>query len=808
MKKQVIFLGVAVAMLCGNASFAKDLKDLRIYINPGHGGHDSDDRNVVVPPFTQGDPDGFWESNASLTKGFAMRDLLEQFGTTTMMSRTTNTTEDDRDLHEIGYEANDFGADFFFSIHSNATGTNVKKNQPLMLFRGETNNPQTPESKEMAIILNKHLLENRVTSWSSEAEWVAGDFTFYTDWSDGLGVLRKLTGPGLLSEGSYHDYIPETYRLLNDDYCWLEGYHFTKAIMEYFNTAEKYTTGVVAGTVYDSHLVRTDAVYGDTFFGHDKSLPICGATVELIDADDNVVGTYTTDQLQNGVFMFKSVAPGDYTLKVSHSEYRPYESTVSVTANNVTYLNPVVDRIRNTAPEVVEYSPKWTEGGEDVICNSSVSITFNWDMDTKSVENNFTITPAIDGDITWEDSQYKLVFKPKRAFDTNTLYTVTIGKDAKHPENISMGKDFSFQFLTGDYNTFDILASSPSSGSLVHYEKPYVEFRFAQQPNTSTIQNDIVVKNESGEVLPYNVRSKKFSSSKDEYGYFQIRLSNDLEIGKTYTVDVAANVRDEHDMPIEAPLSYTFEAVDASADKLSMVDGLDADGWLWATADKSAGVSSVTAARNTSTKLEGTASYKLDYEFAALDGGNAVYTFQYPENHQPQMFTADNCVGLKVYGDLSCNTLYAHFLGDSGEKLIKLCNLSFLGWRDVSVSLKDELESGSYLLSGLEVQQTGGQISRKGTIYVDKVSIGAAADAGVQPVVASQFRIYPNPASELVIANGNAPIVSLQLISLSGQLIKEANGNVLNVSDVSSGVYLINIMTTTGKETHRVAVAH
>ena len=130
-------------------------------MNQGHGGHDSDDRNVAVPPFKQGDPEGYWESNSNLVKGLDLRDMLQKFGARVMMSRTTNTTADDRGLHEIGYEANAYGADFFFSIHSNATGTSSRVNQPLMLYRGFTNDPVSPETKEMSLILNKQLLESR-----------------------------------------------------------------------------------------------------------------------------------------------------------------------------------------------------------------------------------------------------------------------------------------------------------------------------------------------------------------------------------------------------------------------------------------------------------------------------------------------------------------------------------------------------------------------------------------------------------------------------------------------------------------------
>ena len=72
--------------------------DYKIYINPGHGGHDSDDRNIKIYPFKSGDPEGFWESNSNLDKGLKLRDWLNSLGFRTKMSRTTNTTDDDRAL--------------------------------------------------------------------------------------------------------------------------------------------------------------------------------------------------------------------------------------------------------------------------------------------------------------------------------------------------------------------------------------------------------------------------------------------------------------------------------------------------------------------------------------------------------------------------------------------------------------------------------------------------------------------------------------------------------------------------------------
>ncbi|MBQ1723293.1 MAG: hypothetical protein II034_05820, partial [Muribaculaceae bacterium] len=71
MKKNVLsFAFMLLAAVFGdNRAMAQEVP--HVYINPGHGGHDSDDRNVVIPPFAQGDTLGFWESNSNLWKGFA-----------------------------------------------------------------------------------------------------------------------------------------------------------------------------------------------------------------------------------------------------------------------------------------------------------------------------------------------------------------------------------------------------------------------------------------------------------------------------------------------------------------------------------------------------------------------------------------------------------------------------------------------------------------------------------------------------------------------------------------------------------------
>ena len=804
MKKINLFMLAAATAVTVNAA---DLNGLKIYVNPGHGGYDSDDRNVAIPPYELHDENGFWESKSNLVKGLALRDLLESFGTHVDMSRTTNTTADDRNLEEIGEEANKCQSDFFFSIHSNATGTSNRTNQPLMLYRGYTDDPVFPEAKEMSGILNKWLLDNQISSWSSKNQWLAGDWTFY-DWgTSGLGVLRKLTVPGMLSEGSYHDYIPETYRLMNSEYCWLEAYHFVQAIMEYFGTSEKFTTGVIGGSLMDSRQIRTDPVYGTTFFEHDKALPIMNATVTLLNENGDEIETYTTQDLPNGVYLFKSVAPGNYKLKFTHPEYRDKEIDVVVEANKVTYENVYMDRIRNTPPEVVEYSPVWNEGDDAVLCNTPVILKFNWDMDPQSVEENFSITPAVEGDLTWEDSYATLVFTPKRSYETNTLYTVVLKKEAKHPENISMTEDFVLKFMTNDYNEMKILAACPGKDEKVHYDGAKINFRFDKQPYTLTIDDEIVVTDAQGTELARNSRTRKVSKATDEFGYYQVDLTKDLVPGATYTVNVSGDLRDQYGIKISGPQTYQFVAVDASEEyaDFAKVNGMDDADVLVADAESSVGTTAVVAARNTSTKLEGTASSKLTYTFSSTEGGNAVYGFATAPERK---FTNADALGVKVYGDVSNNVLYADFTTAEGADVkVKVCDLGYIGWHSCAVDLT-ALEAGKeYTLKGFEIAQAGGQISKTGTVYVDNVSVGGAGSS-VNDIEISGLRLYPNPASGLLIVNADSFIAGVELYSIDGKLMAKSSGNVVNVSELPTGNYVAKIYTNDGFATKKVVVRH
>ncbi|MDR1090674.1 MAG: Ig-like domain-containing protein [Prevotella sp.] len=349
--KKLTFL--IFALLTSIAFYAVDgpMTGIKIYLNPGHGGYDSNDRSIwTIPvPETWSNPDGYWESKSNLVKGLALRDMLQAAGATVIMSRTTNTSGirdgaqyaggGDRDLSEIAAEANANNVDAFLSIHSNAINTTT--NYLLLLYHGYDNQPTVAASLPMVQAAGPVQITNQLTVWTSASPMLRGDFTFYGD-NLGLGVLRPLTVPGFLSEGSFHDYAPETHRLCNDDYCKLEAYSFYRFYHAYFNRNMP-DKGVIGGFV-KSENERVTLLNQPNFKyvagSHDQYLPLNAATVTLKDASGaTTLDSYTTDNWYNGIFAFYDLSPGTYqiTVQPAGSDYDPKTVEVVVEAGKTAY---------------------------------------------------------------------------------------------------------------------------------------------------------------------------------------------------------------------------------------------------------------------------------------------------------------------------------------------------------------------------------------------------------------------------------------------------------------------------------------
>jgi len=798
------FFLLLISLLIYSDLRAQNLSGITICVNPGHGGYDSDDRNMTIAPFAQGDHNGFWESQSNLDKGKQLRDMLVAAGANVIMTRETNTTADDLNLSVIVAMANQNNSDFMIAIHSNA-GNGVA-NSVLQLYAGKDANdattyptptPVSDESRNISAVIAKNLYANQITTWSSSYS-VTGDKTFgriAMGWSDGYGVLRGLTVPGVISEGSMHDYIPETYRLMNMEYKWLEAWNFFKSFCTYFKPAESIPTGNIAGSVRDSRNVITVGSYYK-LKGRDELLPLNGATITVVETNQ----TYTVDQLNNGVYVFKNLAPGQYNVKAEAPGYYAQTIPVTVTNGNISYLNISLNKVRNTPPMVISYSPN-VAITDSVECSTDVVLNFNWDMDVESTTQAFSISPAVDGKITFEDSQYRLRFSPTIPLEKSTVYTVKLVKTARHPDNLSMTDDFTFQFTTKGRNRLELITTYPYQGDKGVYTRPLFRFVFDKVLNTSNLQTAIKVYDKNGTELVKNGRTFLNNKVAAPYGSCYFELTNALAANEDYKIIIPANVEDEVGVMVVDPIEINFHTSAVLVENKPIADEFETLKYLF-DATQSSTVSATTATINSTKKLFGTYSNVFNCTL-----GKPLDYATFKAVTQNITVNSNKVIGLHIFGDLSGNELQLQFTSGTDVRYLKFCSLNFFGWEFKEMKLSGLPVLLDYQLTGFRIIRNYGVLSSTNELYFDNMLLYDEEILAIPELMKNKIKIYPNPVNDIVHVSTSIdenPV--LQLFSIGGILLKEIKANELNVHDISSGTYILKIMLKNSSASYPVMI--
>jgi len=777
-----------------------------VYINPGHGGYDSDDRNMVIYPFSVGDSAGSWESKSNLRKGLALEEILKKKGYKTSISRRTNTTSDDLALSTIVALCNQSGADVFYSIHSNATGTSAVNNFPMVFYRGYTGSPQIANADVLAADLEPYLYANTSTVWTHNYQ-IWGDWSFRPEWgTQGYGVLRGNRAVANLSEGSFHDYIPEAYRLLSPYYCWMEGWNISLGADKYFDRLDNFGQGVVTGNVRDDRIKRLQEnpqpfiIYGD-----DGLMPIHNATVRLLDQDGNEVQRCQTDTLRNGIYLFKYVEPGTYTVEVSEPSHFGQSETVTVSANAPTYQNFYLKRVRDTPPVVVDYSPVWHEGDPAVKCSEQIVLSFNWDMDSVTTCDAFTLDPPVEGTFRWEDSYYRLVFTPVDAFDVNTLYTLTLKRSAEHGGGTPMQEDFVMQFYTQPRNHLGGVNVFPYEGAPVHFKSPVVELRVDSLLDTYNLFQKLRVLDSEGNELAWNKRGIKYNKRGDDYGFVRLPLVRDFEVGKDYRLVLDADIADTAGIHLPAALDINFTAVDAGADKPGMEvveDFENADDYYSYSSGEDPEAMNSCELTNSTDRLFGSKSMQVTYGFNDKNG----QIFIRPKNTTDINFCQGDTLGIHIWGDMSHSALIADFSYDNGNYCgVVLEVMDFHGWRYVEVVPNQSDFFGDHVkFTGFHIEPVKNPwtnvMIKTGTIRFDNLL--KKASSGINEMRIANMEVRHN--GDYIVVSADTWVQGVELIDMNGRTVKAAGGNCLNVADIAHGIYLVRVHINGRSVTHKV----
>lgn len=370
---------IAALLVALSPAAAKGLKGKVIYVNPGHGGWTVNDRPHATIGHEAMDTMSFFESKTCLWKGLELRDRLKAAGAKVIMSRTRNgwvsegdknATANDREetyadengeqqlitLFKIASQVDSINPDYFIALHSNATGggDGKKVNYLLYMYRGETGNDYAKGSIDRARVAFPFMIDNPLTVWTNKESdrYIAGDLSWmggtppgtanalgYTGW---LAVLKHRV-PSFLVEGSFHSYQPERQRLMNRDYCRMEGIRHFRGINAWFGgKSEKH--GYIAGTIKSATEKVDDPLYNYVADSDDQWLPLNGAIVYLLDSRGVKIRHYKVDHEWNGFFGFFYLKPGKYTLQYEAPGYETMTEDVVVKKDQTTYCKPRLNR--------------------------------------------------------------------------------------------------------------------------------------------------------------------------------------------------------------------------------------------------------------------------------------------------------------------------------------------------------------------------------------------------------------------------------------------------------------------------------
>jgi N-acetylmuramoyl-L-alanine amidase len=779
-KKTIVLFLIFTSLLV-----AQDFSGIRIYINPGHGGHDpANDRFI---PET-----GFWESEGNLSKGLHLKSILESLNATTKISRTTNNDNDDLSLSVISADANNFGADYFQSIHSNATGIATKRNTTLILFRGYDSAPVYPGSKTMGNLLVDEIYKAHRTLGTS----VRGDWDFY-DWgTSGLGVLRGLTMPGTLSEGSFHDYIPESWRLKNNAYLKHESWAITKAFISYFNlTPLPY--GEIAGILRDPfELVSYYSISGTS----DNRKPLNLGKAVLM--PDSIV--YEGDSFNNGFYLLDKVMPGTYDLILEAEDYEKDTIEVTVSANKTTFKDKYLIPKPNFSPPLVNsYSPA---EAENVRLDSDIILEFSVKMDRNSVEQSFSISPNVIGSFSWESNDRKLIFSPSTFLQGGTIYNISVNSFAKSAYDVFIEQPFSHTFLTR--SALSLVNAYPDQNSTDISTTVKIKLKFDGPIDDFSLGGNIFFK---------DMDENNINLYIDEIDYDNGRIifepRDPLANNSSYQIILLSGIKDVEGSNLNSDTTIVFTTEPNLIKEGTTLSDFEliGDWWQPEQSGSTTGIDVDNTSFVISTKraVDGENTGKLTYSFSDDSAGVCrIYN-----QSEPELNANTNIFGMWVFGDLSYNILEYWFRDNQENNMpIIIDTLNWTGWKfkEVDLTSVSNLKFHSIVIKQNNLGEKTGQI------YFDAMLMDVITDVNkLNEQLPTNFKLdqnYPNPFNPTTTIKYSIPnvaadldkSVTLTIYDVLGREIKtlvnkvQSTGNyevTFDASDLSSGVYYYQLKT-------------
>lgn len=814
-----IILSVVISTSQISAQTVTGLSDWTIFIDPGH----SQTENQGLFNYS--------EAQKVLRVGLFLRQYLQNETDidTVYMARTN----DDQlvGLSQRTDLANQLNADFYYSIHSDASGPSA--NSTLMLHGGWRQNGQTVEKSPKGGKLFGAYMDTILTaSMRIGRRGNYADRTFYQGFPENhenqwpyLHVNRTTNMASLLSEAGFHTNPYQQQRNINEDYKKLEARAAFWAILNYHGLARP-SVGIVTGEIKDK----------------DSGAFLNGATVELesksytTDTFESIFNNYTSDpkELSNGFYFLENITYGEQELIVSAESYYPDTSIISVADSFFTFAD--VSLISSRAPFITKSTP----AQNDTTFHPSTYLVLNFSrsMDKASVDSVLSITPIVYYNTNWPNNKTLVITTDSMNFKTE--YTLSIDSTARDISPYThwldgdndgfSGGDYVLNFKTGPEDI-----EPPKLSNVIPYNTtivdphPVITVTFNELLDHSSIQSSSLElgfpqqPSVSGSIAYYDVFDRTTISFFPE---------NELTDNSKYEIRVDRSLRDINGNSLGTNRKVNFNTGDYIIDELKKIDTFEAGIGSWWEPQQSGSTegiiteatSRVSDTSHINLNTNSTHALRINYGWKLSDDSHLIRVYLNPgTTPQSVRFNSTYTLQAIVFGDGSGNQ-FRFMLRDANGQLegSPWYTVDWYGWKQVSWDMTEDeiipwvngdgVINGNAFVDSFQLTYSEDAIRNEGYIVIDDfravqyVTITHINDTFTSlPDKIELSQNYPNPfnpTTTIQYALPSSGHVTLSLFNMLGQKVlvlvdKEISaGNhalIFDALGLSSGIYIYQL---------------
>ncbi len=442
-------LSLVLLLLCVGVGAEAAKSKWKLYVNPGHGGYTSNDRQTAMPKVNgvalpvgsngYNKSNCFWESSGNTYRALGIKYFWQKRvidagladSNSIKLSRSSNTQDGDLTLSTISSAASSYNG-YFMSLHTNAG--NSSANYMIVMYsatsKSNTSGERVSGSKAMATAAAKWHDAVNLTNETYNTPRAMTDRQFYG--GSGLGVLNTNSAPGYLAESWFHDYRPEAFRMCSEGYNYFLAWQLMRAYLESPGLSGVKLYPIIVGDIRD--VSKSCGYTNYTTRGRDKYLAINGATVTLRNVNTGGTKTYTTDQFNNGFYTFYDCVYGaTYEITVSKAGYKDVSKTITVGTTDTQHkLNFDLEEGTNSGISVSPTSVDFGEVTAETSSTKTVTVKGTGLSSAITVASSNTTEFSISStSIAAAGGSLTITYKPAEAGNHSTTLTFTSGSHKK-----------------------------------------------------------------------------------------------------------------------------------------------------------------------------------------------------------------------------------------------------------------------------------------------------------------------------------------------------------------------------------------